>query len=195
MTSLRSVRARLAELSALIREAPELFRVARQGAICAVVQQPVDSSSPLGAVHTLAAAEGQGAHPGGVIRGRAPCAASHPHRDVSRSNGLRELAERARQETFEPGYPYDARGDWSGCVEGMLGGATGEYCAALGPDVLDALLDERDRYRDALYVIADNPCATPAGPMGCEERSGALGGEWCSYCLARAALDKGKVRW
>ncbi|MFI5541998.1 hypothetical protein ACIA5H_37110 [Nocardia sp. NPDC051900] len=60
---------------------------------------------------------------------------------------LRDLAARARAETFEPGWPYDERGPavWSDCVHGLLGGALGDYCAAIHPDLLVTLLDELER--------------------------------------------------
>lgn len=62
---------------------------------------------------------------------------------------LRDLAARARAETFEPGWPYGGGGPavWSGCVDGLLGGALGEYCAAIHPDLLVTLLDELERLR------------------------------------------------
>jgi hypothetical protein len=62
---------------------------------------------------------------------------------------LRDLAARARAETFEPGWPYDGRGPaaWSAVSTGLLGGALGAYCAAIHPDLLVTLLDELERLR------------------------------------------------
>lgn len=184
-----STRTKITDIGAFMRGVPHLFRVARGGAITAVAEQQARIRSPLGAVSHTAPAEAREAHPGGVIRGISPCAATLPHRDVPRPDRLRELADRARQEMADPFGPHGVLPDWSDCVEWTPLSATGDYCAAVGPDVIVALLDERDRYRDALTVIADNPCATLAGPMGCDERIGTLGPEWCSYCRARAALD------
>lgn len=180
---------RLTDMTVLIRQIPNMFRIARQGALVALTQTPADSSNPLGAVPQPAAAEGQGTQPDRVIPGSSPSAVPHPRRVVSRPDGLRELAVRARQAMADPFGPHGVLPDWSDCVDWAPLSATGEYCAAVGPDVVIELLDERDRYRDALTVIADNPCATPAGPMGCDERFGRDGGEWCMSCLARAGLD------
>lgn len=186
-----NTRQKLTEMKAL-RALPELYsmyRVARRGAIAALAQQQPEPLDPLGTVSHTAPAEGEGAQPGGVIRGKSPCATTPPRRVVSYPDQLRDLAACARRETLAQWATYGGSADWSGNIGTALGGATGEYVAAVGPDVVDALLDERDRYHDALTVIADNPCSSPAGPMGCADRVGRDDGEWCSYCLARAVLN------
>ncbi|WP_330253039.1 hypothetical protein OG874_00040 [Nocardia sp. NBC_00565] len=103
---------------------------------------------------------------------------------------LADLAHRALAETREPGWPYDGGGAdaWSGCVDGMLGGATGEYCAAVRPAAILAVLD-------LLKLIAgdrcsrvwsgsrcwDDPTLTPDCPWTADR--------WCECCTAQAALD------
>lgn len=57
---------------------------------------------------------------------------------------LRKLAAKAKTATFEPGWPYDGTGDWTGCVDGMLGGITGEFAGAMSPDVVLSLIDALD---------------------------------------------------
>lgn len=172
---------KLAGVTTAARAYLELYKLARRAAITAVSQQRSDPPNPLGAVSHTAPAEGQGAHPGGVIRGSSPCATTPPRRDVSLPDGLRELAVRARWEMLDPWGIPDG--------DGTAGNATAAYRAAAGPDIVIDLLDEHARYRDALTVIADNPCSTPAGPMSCAERFVRDGGEWCMSCLARAGLD------
>lgn len=62
---------------------------------------------------------------------------------------LRDLAAAARTETFLPGWPFGGAGpdEWAENVDGMLGGVTGAYCAAIHPDLLVLLLDELERLR------------------------------------------------
>ena len=62
---------------------------------------------------------------------------------------LRTLSKAARSATLELGWPFDGAGvsAWAGCVEGLLGGPVGKYCAALDPDRVDALLDELEDLR------------------------------------------------
>jgi len=62
----------------------------------------------------------------------------------------RDLAQKAKKETFEPGWPYDGSGDWTGCVDALLGGITGEFAGAMSPDVVLALLDALDQKEGAL---------------------------------------------
>lgn len=61
---------------------------------------------------------------------------------------LRELAVWALAETRRPGY-FGARGpsEWAEGVGGGLGGPAGQYCAAVHPELLVALLDELERLR------------------------------------------------
>jgi hypothetical protein len=61
----------------------------------------------------------------------------------------RDLAARARAQTYEPGWPYGGDGPaaWGPCIDGALGGPAGAYCAAVHPDLLLALLDEVERLR------------------------------------------------
>lgn len=63
---------------------------------------------------------------------------------------LRELAAQAIVDSYTPGYSFGGGGPvvWSDCVDGMLGGPTGAYCAAVHPDLLLALLDELERLRE-----------------------------------------------
>lgn len=62
---------------------------------------------------------------------------------------LRELARLALAATHEAGWPYGGGGPtvWSGCIDGLLGGDAGAYCAAVHPDLLVMLLDELERLR------------------------------------------------
>lgn len=143
---------------------------------------------PLGAAipPNAAAAEGD-AHPGGEIRG--PQAASHPRSGAPRSErssakrvaALRSLAEQQIAECTEPGWPWGGSGDWSGCIAGMLGGTTGEYCAALHPSKLLAVLD-------ALEAIGGNPCSNGDAVFDCLDVIGPDRAKWCSYCRAHEAL-------
>lgn len=142
----------------------------------------------LGAVSHTAPAEDR-THSGGVIRGGSPCATMPPHRDASlpaqpdspvtqQAYLLRDLAARALTETLEPGSAYDGRGDWSDCLNPMLDGAVGQYCAALHPDSLVAVLDS--------LLLLSGPCeaykfgrCTALLPIK----------DSCNACIAVAALE------
>lgn len=75
----------------------------------------------------------------------------------------RDLAQKAKKETFEPGWPYDGTGDWTGCVDGMLGGITGEFAGAMSPDVVLALLDELDEKERQLRSVR-HECSQASAP-------------------------------
>lgn len=67
---------------------------------------------------------------------------------------LRELAARTLAETYEPGPFYGGGGPgvWSGCIDAGLGGPAGEYCAAVHPHLLMAVLDELERLREEVQA-------------------------------------------
>lgn len=95
------------------------------------------------------------------------------------AESLRILAKQQIEEASQPGWPWGGSGNWSGCVDGLLGGETGEYCAALHPAKVLVILD-------ALESIARG---------GCEENSCCRWyrdpdqADWCTACIARHALD------
>jgi hypothetical protein len=71
---------------------------------------------------------------------------------------LRRLAVATLDETYAPGWPYGGGGPpvWSGCIDGLLGGAAGAYCAAVNPEVLFGLLDELEQLETGTQEIVDS---------------------------------------
>lgn len=144
----------------------------------------------LGAVSHTAPAE-EGTHPGGVIRGISPCATTPPHRDASlpdeqppvltmaqKVDALRELAARASAQTHEPDWPYPAPGNWAFGIRWILGGATGEYCAAIHPDSLVVVLDSLQRLSGPCEQYTFGRCTHL---LSIEDS--------CKPCVAVAALE------
>lgn len=72
---------------------------------------------------------------------------------------LRQLAAHAEAETYVPGWPYGGCGPagWSENVAALLGGPTGDYCAAVHPALLVQLLDEIESLRAQLARAATTP--------------------------------------
>jgi hypothetical protein len=116
-----------------------------------------------------------GARPGG--RSVSPCAAE-PTPGASHLHRLRELAQRAEAETYEPGWPYGGSGDWSGNVDAMLGGATGEYCAALRPDAVLVVLDSLERLSGPCEAYDSGRCTEGLSINNC-----------CRACVAYGAIE------
>ncbi|MEU7631748.1 hypothetical protein AB0C34_17420 [Nocardia sp. NPDC049220] len=82
---------------------------------------------------------------------------------------LRTLATAARDETHKTGWPFDGTGvdRWSDNLNGLLGGPVGEYCAALDPDRLDAMLDVLEAARrPPLGYVAMSRQKHSDGPYG-----------------------------
>lgn len=69
--------------------------------------------------------------------------------------------------------------DWSGDVDGALGGDVGRYCAALHPANLIVVLD-------ALEAIAAHPCTAGDAVFSCPDLATLT--EWCASCRALSAL-------
>ncbi|WP_043736148.1 hypothetical protein [Nocardia asiatica] len=101
-----------------------------------------------------------------------------------RITALRELAERVEAETYEPDWPWDGSGNWAGCIEGMLGGITGQYCAVLHPATVLTVLD-------ALLASAREPCrrSNETTPGSRARSNGQPPDTCCPACQARHALD------
>jgi hypothetical protein len=70
--------------------------------------------------------------------------------------------------------------DWSGDVEGALGGEVGEYCAAMHPANLLVVLD-------ALEGIAATPCSEGDAVFSCTDLTSVMA-DWCASCRALHAL-------